>query len=188
MFIWPILLLYVLKKFWCQLPYNGQIWPKHVGTTWKIVCIILQYSAFGGVIRVIYSSFPGHAKELHELTWILVTQISVTLATYIPTINHASTERNKFPHILLYSTETFIQDLSTILYTVLSHGTVDAVFFTKLSATLFEWCIWFEVLQINTLYSTAQTSHADWNHLHSSYLAQIPSGDNATNMWTCMRT
>jgi hypothetical protein len=104
----------------------------------KIVRIKLQYSGFIGVTRVIYSKFQGHVKELHKLTGILVTQISVTLAAYIPTINHTSTEKNKFSHFLLYSIETFFQDLSTNLYTVLSHGTVDAVFFTKLSATLFQ--------------------------------------------------
>lgn len=105
---------------------------------YKIVRIKLQDSAFVGVVQVIYSNFQGHAKELHELTGILVTQISVIVATYIPTINHISTERNKFPRFLLYSTETFIQDLSIILYTVLSHGTVDAVFFTKLSVNIFQ--------------------------------------------------
>ena len=32
--LWPILLLCVLKRFWCQLPKDGEITaPKHVGTT-----------------------------------------------------------------------------------------------------------------------------------------------------------
>ena len=30
--LWPILFLYVSKKFWCQLPEDGEvIGPKHVG-------------------------------------------------------------------------------------------------------------------------------------------------------------
>ena len=38
--LWPILLLYVLKKFLCQLPEDGEIIvPKHVVAMEKIVCI-----------------------------------------------------------------------------------------------------------------------------------------------------
>jgi len=29
--LWTILLLYVLNKYWCQLPEDGEITPKHVG-------------------------------------------------------------------------------------------------------------------------------------------------------------
>lgn len=127
-------------------------------------------------------------RELHELTGILVTQISVTLATYIPTINLTSTERNMFPHFLLHSTETFIQDLSTTLYIVLSHGTVDAVFLTKLSATLFQRCIQFESIAnthslLHCTNFTCRLKPPTFQHL-----ALITSGDNATNMWACIPT
>jgi hypothetical protein len=37
--LWRILLLYVLKIFWCQLPKACHIPPKHVDAIQKIVCI-----------------------------------------------------------------------------------------------------------------------------------------------------
>jgi hypothetical protein len=36
-----VLLLYILKKFWCQLPENREMMaPKHIGAEYKIMHIV----------------------------------------------------------------------------------------------------------------------------------------------------
>jgi len=64
---WPILLLYVLKRFWCQLPKDGEITaPKRVGTAWKNERTIYRIVHWHGVNIGYVRHFPTAVPDMNR--------------------------------------------------------------------------------------------------------------------------
>lgn len=87
--------------------------------------------------------------------------------TFLLSVNHTLFVKNKIFILCLSSTEPVIQNFSSILCTVLLHGTADAFLSTKLSATYFNDTYFTKVLHINILYSLKYTSWMQWSNLRS---------------------
>jgi hypothetical protein len=81
--------------------------------------------------------------------------------TFLVNANRASSKRNTISLTFLLSrTETVIKKISTLLHTVVLHGSVEVGhFFTKIMATIFQEAYFAEVLQMETLCPTETISH-----------------------------